>query len=188
MKVVGFNGSPRKDGNTFILINHVFRELKKVEIETELIQLSEKEIRGCIACEKCSENKNQRCAVKSDAANEYIEKMLGAEGIILGSPVYFTDVTSEMKALIDRAGYVSRANDRMFKNKVAAAVVAVRRAGAFRTLDTINNFFLNGQMIVPGHAFAVGREKGEVEQDEEGMRLVGTLGRRMAWLLKKLHG
>jgi multimeric flavodoxin WrbA len=188
MKVVGFNGSPRKDGNTSILINHVFHELEKEGIETELVQLSEKEIRGCIACYKCIENKDQRCAVKTDAANEYIEKMLRAEGIIFGSPVYFTDVTSEMKALIDRAGYVSRANDRMFKNKVAAAVVAVRRAGAFRTLDTIHNFFLNGQMIVPGLCFAVGKERGDVEKDEEGMVLVRTLGQRMAWLLKKLHG
>jgi multimeric flavodoxin WrbA len=188
MKVVGFNGSPRKDGNTFILISHVFRELEKEGIETELVQLSDKEIRGCIACEKCSENKDQRCAVKSDAANEYIEKMLGADGILLGSPVYLTDVTSEMKALIDRAGYVSRANDRMFKNKVAGAVVAVRRAGAFRTLDTMSHFFLNNLMIVPGYAFAVGREKGEVEKDQEGMWLVKTLGQRMAWLMKKLHG
>lgn len=188
MKVVGFNGSPRKDGNTFILINTVFQELEKEGIESELVQLSDKEIRGCIACEKCSENKDQRCAVKSDAANEYIEKMLGADGIVLGSPVYLTDVTSEMKALIDRAGYVSRANDRMFKNKVAAAVVAVRRAGAFRTLDTMNHFFLNNLMIVPGYAFAVGREKGEVEKDQEGMSLAKTIGQRMAWLIEKLHG
>ena len=188
MKVVGFNGSPRKDGNTFILINHVFQELEKEGIETELVQLSEKEIRGCVACEKCSENKDQRCAIKSDAANEYIEKMLGADGILLGSPVYLTDVTSEMKALIDRAGYVSRANDRMFRNKVAVAVVAVRRAGAFRTLDTMNHFFLNNLMIVSGYAFAVGKDKGEVEKDQEGMLLTKTLGQRMAWLMKKVHG
>jgi len=188
MKVIGFNGSPRKDGNTFILINHVFRELEKEGIETEMVQLSEKEIRGCIACEKCIENKDQRCAVNSDAANEYIQKMLGADGILLGSPVYLTDVTSEMKALIDRAGYVSRANDRMFKNKVAVAVVAVRRAGAFRTLDTLNHFFLNNLMVIPGYAFAIGRDKGEVEKDEEGMQLVKVVGQRMAWLLKKLYG
>jgi multimeric flavodoxin WrbA len=188
MKVVAFNGSPRKDGNTFILINHAFRELEKEGIETELVQLSAKEIRGCIACYKCIENRDQRCAVKTDAANEYIEKMLDAEGILLGSPVYLTDVTSEMKALIDRAGYVSRANDRMFKNKVAAAVVAVRRAGAFRTLDTLTHFFLNNLMIVPGYSFAVGKEKGDVEKDEEGMQLTKTLGQRMAWLLRKLGG
>jgi multimeric flavodoxin WrbA len=187
MKVVGFNGSPRRDGNTFILINHVFRELEKKGIETELVQLSDKEIRGCIACYKCIENKNQRCAVKRDAANEYIEKMLGADGIILGSPVYITDVTSEIKALIDRAGYVARANGRMFSNKVGAGVVAIRRGGAYHALDTMNHFFLNGQMIVPGHGIAMGHEKGEVEKDEEGIQQVKALGQRMAWVLKKLR-
>jgi multimeric flavodoxin WrbA len=117
-----------------------------------------------------------------------MEKMLGAEGIILGSPVYLTDVTSEMKALIDRTGHVARRNDRMFKNKVAAAVVAVRRAGAFHTLDTMNHFFLSNLMILPGYAFAVGKEKGEVEKDQEGMLLAKTLGQRMAWLMKKVYG
>ena len=188
MKVVAFNGSPRKDGNTTILIKHVFHELEKHSIKTELVQLSEKEIRGCIACYQCIKNKDRRCAVNKDAANEYIEKMLGAEGMILGSPVYFNDVTSEMKALIDRAGYVSRANARMFKNKVGAAVAAVRRSGAVHTLDSINHFFLSGEMIIVGRAIGVGRERGEVEKDEEGLQLAKTLGQRMAWLLKKIHG
>jgi multimeric flavodoxin WrbA len=188
MKVVGFNGSPRKDGNTSILIQQVFKELEKQSIATELVQLSEKEIRGCIACSQCIKNKDQRCAVKKDAANEYIEKMLGAEGIILGSPVYFNDVTPEMKALIDRTGYVARANGRMFKNKVGAAVAAVRRSGAVHTLDTINHFFLSGEMVIVGRVIGVGREKGEVQKDEEGMQLAKTLGQRMAWLLKKIYG
>jgi multimeric flavodoxin WrbA len=188
MKVVAFNGSPRKDGNTAILINHVFRELENERIETELVQLSGKEIHGCIACYKCIENKDQRCAVKNDAANECIEKMIEADGIILGSPTYFTDVTAEMKALIDRAGFVSRANGGMFKNKLGAAVVAVRRAGAIHTLDTMNHFFWGSQMIVPGQGLAVGRDKGEVEKDEEGMQAVKALGQRMTWLLKKLYG
>jgi multimeric flavodoxin WrbA len=188
MKVVGFNGSPRKDGNTSILIQKVFKELEKQGIATELVQLSEKEIRGCIACSQCIKNKDQRCAVKKDAANEYIEKMLGADGIILGSPVYFNDVTAEMKALIDRTGYVARANGRMFKKKVGAAVAAVRRSGAVHTLDTINHFFLSGEMVIVGRVIGVGRERGEVEKDEEGMQLAKTLGQRMAWLLKKIHG
>ena len=188
MKIVAFNGSPRKDGNTFILINHLFRELNNEGIETELLQLSEKEIRGCIACYKCFENKDQRCAVKKDAANEYIEKMVAADGIILGSPVYFSDVTTEMKALIDRAGFVSIANGRMFKNKVGAAVVALRRTGALHTLDTMSHFFLGGEMIIVGRGIGIGRDKGEVEKDEEGMQAVKALGQRMAWLLKKLHG
>jgi multimeric flavodoxin WrbA len=188
MKVVAFNGSPRKDGNTTILINHVFRELEKEGVETELVQLSGKKIHGCIACYKCFENKDQRCAVKDDIANECIEKMIKAEGIILGSPVYFTDVTAEMKALIDRAGFVSMANGGMYKNKVGATVVAVRRSGAIHTHDTMNHFFLAGQMIIIGRGIGVGRDKGEVEKDEEGMQAVKALGQRMAWLLKKLYG
>jgi len=188
MKVVAFNGSPRKDGNTTILIKHVFSELEKEGIATELVQLSDKALHGCIACEKCGKNKNQRCAVKNDAANEYIEKMLGADGIILGSPVYFQDVTPEMIALIDRTGYVSRANGRMFKNKIGASLVALRRSGGISSLDTMNHFFLGGQMIIVGRGIAFGREIGEVEKDTEGIELVKLLGQRMAWLLKKVHG
>lgn len=187
MKVIAFNGSPRKDGNTTILINHVLRELEKEGVETELVQLSGKEIRGCIACYKCFENKDQHCAVKNDIANECIEKMIKAEGILLGSPVYFTDVTAEMKALIDRAGFVSMANGGMYKNKVGATVVAVRRSGAIHTLDTMNHFFLAGQMIIIGRGIGVGRDKGEVDKDEEGMQAVKALGQSMAWLLKKLY-
>jgi multimeric flavodoxin WrbA len=187
MKVVAFNGSPRKDGNTTILINHVFHELEKEGIETELVQLSGKEIHGCIACYKCFENKDQHCAVKDDIANECIEKMIKAEGIILGSPVYFADVTAEMKALIDRAGFVSLANGGMYRNKVGAAVAAVRRSGAVHTLDGMNHFFLAGQMIIVGRGMGIGRDKGEVKKDEEGMQAVKALGQRMAWLLKKLY-
>jgi len=188
MKVVAFNGSPRKDGNTTILINHVFRELEKEGIETELVQLSGREIRGCIACYKCFENKDQHCAVKDDIANECIEKMIQAEGILLGSPVYFTDVTSEMKALIDRSGFVSLANGGLYKNKVSAAVVAVRRSGAIHTFNTMTHFFLAGQMVLIGRGIGVGRNKGEVEKDEEGIQSVKVLGQRMAWLLKKIYG
>ncbi|NWF54022.1 MAG: flavodoxin family protein [Syntrophaceae bacterium] len=187
MKVIAFNGSPRKDGNTTLIIRHVFRELEEQDIATELVQLSEMEVRGCIACSQCIKNKDRRCAVTKDRANECIEKMLGAEGIILGSPVYFNDVTPEMKALIDRTGYVARANGRMFRNKVGAAVAAVRRSGAVHTLDTINHFFLSGEMIIAGRVIGVGREKGEVEKDQEGMDLAKTLGQRTAWLLKKLY-
>ena len=188
MKVIGFNGSPRKDGNTTILINHVFRELEKEGIETELVQLSEKGIHGCIACYKCFENKDRRCAVKDDAVNESIEKILGAQGLILGSPVYFIDVTPEMKALIDRAGFVSLANGRMFRNKVGGTVAAFRRSGAMHAIDSMNHFLLSQEIFLVGRAIGVGKEKGEVEKDEEGIQLAKSLGQRMAWLLKKLHG
>ena len=187
MKVVAFNGSPRKTGNTSILINHVFGELEKLDIKTELVQLSDRTIHGCIACEQCSKNMDKRCSVKDDAANDYIEKMLAADGIILGSPVYFQDVTPEMKALIDRTGYVSRSNGRMFKQKVGASVAAVRRSGAIHTLNTMNHFFLSGEFIIAGRAMGVGREIGAVEMDDEGVQLAISLGQRMAWVLQKLH-
>ena len=135
MKVVAFNGSARKDGNTAILIRRVFAELKAEGIETELFQLAGKTIKGCIACGKCYKNKDKRCAVENDVANECIEKMVEADGIILGSPTYFSDLTTEMKALIDRAGYVARANSHMLRRKVGAAIVAVRRAGSIHTFD-----------------------------------------------------
>jgi multimeric flavodoxin WrbA len=189
MKVVAFNGSARKDGNTAILINYVLSELRSEGIETELVQLAGKKIHGCIACYKCMENKDRECAVKDDIANECIKKMIEADGVILGSPTYFSDVTTEMKALIDRAGFVSRMNDFMFKRKLGAAVVAVRRAGATHVFDTINHLFLNSQMIVPGSIYwniGIGREKGDVEKDEEGIQTMKVLGRNMAWLLKNM--
>jgi len=189
MKVVAFNGSARKDGNTAILIRKVFAELEAEGIETELIQLAGKTIKGCIACGKCQKNKDKRCAVTDDFANECIEKMIEADCIIIGSPTYFADLTTETKALIDRAGYVARANGHMFRRKVGAAVATERRAGSIHTFDSINHFFLIGQMIVPGSSYwnvGIGRAIGDVEQDEEGLETMQTLGQNMAWLLKKI--
>jgi len=189
MKAVAFNGSARKDGNTAILIGYVLRELEKEGIETEMVQLAGSRIHGCIACMKCFENKDQRCSVKDDIANDYIEKMLAADAVILGSPTYFANVSTEMKALIDRGGMVSRANSDMLARKVGAAVVAARRAGAIHVFNSINHFFFIGQMIVPGSSYwnlGMGRQKGEVEKDEEGIQTMRNLGRNMAWLLKKL--
>jgi multimeric flavodoxin WrbA len=190
MKVVGFNGSPRKDGNTAILVNYVFEELRAEGIGTELLQLGGKDIHGCKACFKCFNNKNARCAVDSDYLNSCIEKIVEADGVIFASPTYFTDVTTEMKALIDRAGLVAKANDDMFKRKIGAAVVAVRRAGSIHVFDSINHFFLISQMIVPGSIYwnmGFGLEKGDVEKDSEGIQTMKVLGRNMAWLLKKTH-
>ena len=189
MKVVAFNGSARKNGNTAILINYTLSELKKQGIETELFQLAGKKINGCIACRKCFENKDRRCAVKDDVVNDCIEKMLAADGIILGSPTYFADITPGMKALIDRAGYVAKANDEMFKRKVGAAIVAARRAGSIHAFDSINHLFLISQMIIPGSCYwnlGFGREIGEVKKDKESKTIMKILGENMAWLLKKL--
>ena len=190
MRVVAFNGSPRKDGNTAALTNHVLAELQNAGIETELVQVGGERIRGCTACYTCFEKQDRRCVLDDDIVNDCIGKMVEADGIILASPTYFADVTSELKALIDRAGFVARANDDMLRRKVGAAVVAVRRAGAIHVFDSINHFFLIEQMIVPGSIYwnlGVGREKGEVEDDEEGIHTMKALGQNIAWLLRKLH-
>ncbi len=190
MKVIAFNGSGRKDGNTAVLLNKVLDELSKEGIETELIQLAGKAPQGCMACYRCFENKDQKCAVTTDNLNEYLAKMIKADGILLGSPVYFTDVTAGIKALIERCGMVSIANKGLFKRKVGAAVVAVRRAGAVRTFDTLNHLFLHGQMIIAGSTYwnmGMGRDSGQVKEDEEGIQTMQTLGKNMAWLLKKIH-
>jgi multimeric flavodoxin WrbA len=190
MKVVAFNGSPRRTGNTLSLINIVLDELRNEGIGTELYQLGTEPIHGCIACYKCFENKDKNCSVKNDSVNAYISKMLEAEGIILGSPTYFSDVSASMKALIERAGMVAKANEDMFKGKVGAAVVAVRRAGATHVFSSLNFFFLIGQMIVPGSSYwnlGVGLEIGDVERDDEGINTMHVLGKNMAWLLKKIH-
>jgi multimeric flavodoxin WrbA len=190
MKVIAFNGSGRKDGNTATLIDNVFGELQKEGIETELFQLAGKKIRGCVACYKCFQNKDQKCSAKSDVLNECIDKMLESDGIILGSPTYFANVSTEMKALIDRAGLVAIANGHMFKRRVGAAVVAVRRAGSIHAFNSMNHFFFINQMIVPGSIYwnmGIGRQPGEVEKDEEGVRTMKILGSNMAWALKKLR-
>ncbi len=189
MKVIAFNGSARKDGNTAIMVKQVFGELEKEGIETEMIQFSGQNIRGCIACYKCFENKDQRCSVKTDIVNDCIEKMLEADGIILASPTYFADVSAELKALIDRAGLVAKANKEMFARKVGAAVVAVRRGGSIHAFDSMNHFFLISGMIIPGSCYwnmSCGLDKGDVEKDDEGLRTMQTLGQNMAWLLKNI--
>jgi multimeric flavodoxin WrbA len=190
MKVVAFNGSPRKEGNTYQSIQVVLSELENEGIGTELIQVGGKSLHGCIACYKCVKNKDRECAIKKDDLNSYVTKMVEADGIILGSPVYFSNITSEMKALIDRAGLVVRANDYLLKRKVGAPVLAVRRAGATFAFSAINFFFFLQQMVVPGSIYwnlGIGREPGEVMNDEEGVMTFKALGQNMAWLLKKMN-
>ncbi len=190
MKVVAFNGSARKGGNTAILLKRVLCELQKQGIDTELIEIGGANIHPCLACRKCSSKKNRRCSQEDDMGNGFIEKMAAADGVLLGSPTYVTDVSPEIKALIDRACLVSGANGGMFRRKVGAAVVAVRRGGAIHAFDTLNHFFLISEMIVPGSCYwniGIGREIGEVEKDEEGMRTMEVLGQNMAWLLKKVN-
>ncbi len=189
MKVVGFNGSPRRDSNTAILIRRVFDELEKEGIETEMVQIAGENLPGCRACYQCWVNADRKCVQKGDNLNSYAEKMIEADGIILGSPVFYADVTAGMKALMERSSFVAKANGNMLRRKVGAAVVAVRRGGQLHAFETLTNFFLINEMIVPGSSywnFAFGLEKGDVEKDEEGMQTMATLGKNMAWLLKKL--
>jgi len=190
MKVVAFNGSPRKRGNTYHAIQTVFQVLKKEGIKTELIQLGGSNIKPCRACFKCFENKNNRC-VQNDKLNSFIEQMIGSEGIIIGSPTYFSNVSPEVKSLIDRAGLVSRANEHVFKRKVGAAVIAARRAGATHVYSSINFFFGISHMIIPGSSYwnlGIGLKPGDILKDKEGIATFKDLGKNMAWLLKKLYG
>lgn len=190
MKVVAINGSGRKDGNTYLLLKIVLEELQAAGIETELIQLAEgKPLQGCVACLKCMERKNMKCAIESDPLNEYFAKISSADGLILGSPVYFSDVTAGMRAFIERCGLVSRANGNVLKRKAGAGVLAVRRAGSNFALASLNYLFLITEMIIPGSSYwnvGMGRMPGEVLNDEEGIATMKTLGQNMAWLLKKL--
>lgn len=189
MKVVGVNASPRKDGNTAIIIKKAFAELEKRGIETELIQFAGRPIRGCTGCGACYKTKDKQCIMKDDPFNEYMQKMVAADGIILGSPVYFSDVTAEMKALLDRAGSVANANGNLLKYKAGAAVMAVRRGGAIHAFDTMNHFLHYMQMFLVGASYwnmVYGRQVGEVENDEEGLRNMQVLGENMAWLLEKI--
>jgi multimeric flavodoxin WrbA len=191
MKVTAFSGSARRDGNTSILVKHTMAELEKEGITTELVQLAGRKIRGCTACFRCFSNKDRQCAVKDDVVNECIEKILESDGIIIASPTYFADITTETKALIDRCGMVAKANGDMYRRKAGAAIIAVRRGGAIHAFDSINHFFFISQMIVPGSSYwniGIGREIGEVERDDEGIQTMKTLGGNMAWLLGKLNG
>lgn len=189
MKVVAFNGSPRRKGNTSILIEETFKIFRSEGIDTEVIQLGNKPVHGCTACGKCREIQDRKCHIKNDLLNLCIEKMIDADGIILGTPVYFSDVSTEIKALIDVAGYVTRGNGHLLKRKVGAGVISVRRGGALPTFDTMNRFFLINQMIVPGSSywnFAFGKNQGDVLHDEEGINTIHTLAENMSWLMKKV--
>lgn len=194
MKVVAFNGSARRDGNTALLVRTAFAALEKAGIATELVQFSGETIRGCTACYRCFASKDRRCAVSSDSGdivNSCIEKIVAADGIIIASPTYFADISAETKAFIDRAGMVARANGNCYRRKVGAAVVAVRRGGAIHAFDSINHFFLISEMIIPGSSYwniGIGRNIGEVAQDEEGVKTMADLGENMAWLLQKVQG
>jgi multimeric flavodoxin WrbA len=192
MKVVAFNASARKDGNTAILLGHVLAELEQAGVATELVQLAGKRITGCTACLKCAEVKDGRChGVKDDGVNECIDKMLAADGVILGSPTYYANCTAAAQALMERAGYATRqSGSNPLAGKLAAGVVAVRRAGAMHALDSLNHWFLINEMLLVGSTYwniAIGQEIGAVARDDEGVQTMRNLGRNMAAVLTKLR-
>jgi multimeric flavodoxin WrbA len=185
MKAIAINGSPRKGGNTEILLKKALAPLAAAGWETDFVQLGGRPIRGCQACYQCFNTKNSRCSQKDDFFDRCFEKMAVSDAIILGSPTYFTDVSAEMKALLDRSGLVALANGGLFRGKIGAAVVAVRRGGGTHAFDTMNHMFLMSGVIVPGSTYwnlGYGREKGEVANDNEALRNMTDLGQTIAWL------
>jgi multimeric flavodoxin WrbA len=189
MKAIAINGSPRPGGNTEIMLKKVLEPLEAAGWSTEYRKIGGKPVRGCMACFKCFEKRNGRCVVEKDHMNDYLEQIYAADAVILGSPTYFADVTSEMKALIDRAGFVALANGGLLRGKIGAAVVAVRRGGATHVFDTINHMFLLSSMIVPGSIYwnlGMGSDKGDVLGDEEAMRNMNHLGQAIVWLGKAI--
>ena len=191
MKVIAFNGSPRVNGNTEQSIKMVLTELEKDGIETEIVQLGGRKVFGCLACGKCRENRDNRCARKDDEMNTFIQKMEEADGIIIGSPTYFSNVSTEVKALIDRCGYVSKSNGGgLLRGKVGASVVSARRAGATFTYSAINFFFGISEMIICSSTYwnlTLSRDPGDVQNDAEGIQTFQTLGKNMACLLKQVR-
>lgn len=187
MKVVAFNGSPNKQGNTWHAISMVTAELEKENIATEIIHVGNKSIRGCSACGQCLKNKNEQCVLPGDEVNEWIQKMKQSDGILFGSPVHYAAMAGTMKSFMDRAFYVTGVNDGMLRHKVGAAVVAVRRSGGLPTFDQLNNFINYSEMLMPTSNYwnvIHGARPGEVTQDEEGKQIMRVLGKNMAWLMK----
>lgn len=190
MKVVLFNGSPRKEGNTFHALQILMKELKKNNIECEYFWVGNENIQGCKACYICAKNKNKKCSITIDNINSYIEKISKADGVVIGSPTYFANVSAPIKAFIDRVGLVSKVNGNILYRKIGAAVVAVRRQGATHVFSSINFFFLINQMYVVGSSYwnlGIGQNPGDVKNDKEGVITFQNLGKNMAYILHKIH-
>ena len=188
MKAIAVNGSPRKNGNTAMMLKLVLSELEKRGIETELIQAGGRDIHGCTACGVCRKSAEPRCAFNDDIINESLKKIAEADALILGSPVYFGGLTAQMKAFIDRVGYASRPHH-LLKGKVCASVAVARRNGALSAFNEMNNLFTISEGIIVGSSYwnqGIGREEGDVAGDAEGMETMATLGRNIAEVMLKL--
>jgi multimeric flavodoxin WrbA len=188
--VIALNGSPRKKGNTYLLLKTVLSELEELGISTQIINLGSEKLSGCMACYDCKKRNDFTCKIESDPFNKIFDACMKADGIILGSPVYVGGMSSQLKAFIDRACLVNKYNNEPLRRKLGAAVVAVRRNGALETFNSINNFFTLSQMIVVGSTYwnqGIGRNKGEVLEDEEGIQTMVNLGKNMGWLISQIN-
>jgi multimeric flavodoxin WrbA len=186
MRVIGIVGSPRKNGNTELLTRHALRAISEEGLDTELIRLAGLKIGSCTACMACK--KEEACSIKDDLFPIYV-KMKEADGIILASPVYYGSATSLIKGLMERAGYIARWNGEPFRGKVGGPLVVARRAGRTFTLAQLTFWFQILGFFIPGSSYwnvATGREKGEVQQDEEGLETARNFGKNMAFLIRKL--
>jgi multimeric flavodoxin WrbA len=189
MKVLGISGSPRCGGNTDILVNSALEVLAAEGLRTEFLSLADRPVKPCMACRGCFASDTIRCVQEDPAFEGVLDRFAAADGILIGSPVYFGSATPQIMALLDRVGYVARRHPQLLRRKAGAAIVVARRAGQNFTFAQLNYFFLISEMIVPGSNYwnvAVGREKGEVRNDSEGMATVKTLAQNMAWLMKRL--
>jgi len=188
-KILLFNGSPHPHGNTAMALEIVEGELKAAGVETERVQVGGKLLHGCMGCRRCWELKNHRCVIDSDPVNGWIEKMEQADGFVIGSPVYTANITAELKAFIDRADFVAKANGFAFKGKIGAPVVVGTKAGMMPAYQAIQAMFGISQMISVGSIhwnLAVGKLPGDILKDEEGVETMKTLGRNIAQLLERL--
>lgn len=181
MKVIAINGSPKPQGNTFHALKTVCDELTRQNIETEIIHVGNKELKGCISCNQCSE---YHCKFSDDNFREIVNKIYDADGLILGSPVYYSGIAGTMKAFLDRLFYPSKGRMRL---KVGASVAVLRRSGGVTTFDQLNNYFLISEMMIaPSYYWNAihGAAPGEVLQDDEGISVLKNLANNMAWMLK----
>jgi multimeric flavodoxin WrbA len=186
MKVIAFNGSPRKEGNTYQALKLATDRLEDRGIEVEMIQVGSQVIRGCMACNRCAANKDGACVLKDDQVNEWIKIMTEADGFILGSPVHFAGIGGTMKSFLDRAFYVSTSNANLFRHKIGAAVVAVRRSGGSTTFNSLNNYLNYSEMMLPSSNYwniIHGTKPGDIHDDAEGVEIIKVLGDNMADLL-----
>ncbi|WP_430886084.1 flavodoxin family protein [Fusibacter sp. JL216-2] len=192
MKIIAINGSPRKEGNTYEAIRMVLDELEKEGMETEVLHIGNKAIRGCTGCNLCFKNRNGKCVISDDCVNEMIDKLKDADGILLGSPVYYSGITGTMKSFLDRVFYVNGANGNYFKGKVGAAVTAVRRSGGLPAYDQLNKYIQYSEMLIATSNYwnvIHGLRPGEAVKDDEGRQIMSRLGKNMAWALKLIdHG